>query len=213
MAETQLKTMKPKHQLLAQYMLVNPGTTQGELAVEFSMTQSWVSIIVNSHAFAEYMAMLNETLLQEQVIPLRDKLLGVSHRAVEKLGDCVDKSSDPRFILDAADKTLHRLGYAPRSGTDGGNNITHIQQNVFMADKDLLAEARSTMLRQAEGGSERESESHLLPEGTFVNNDDILENTSIVVSNIDEDSRAPGPAQGDKELDLDAFAMSTAEAV
>lgn len=150
MAESaQLQKMAPKHQMIAQYMLANPTASQGQIAAAFGMTQSWLSIIVNSQAFAEYMATLNEEILHERVIPLRDKLLGVSHRAVEKLGAAVEASADPQFLLAAADKTLHRLGYAPARGPEPLPSQVNVQQNILVADKEMLAEARGRMLAAA----------------------------------------------------------------
>jgi len=146
MAGTELQKVGLKHEAIAQYMLANPTATQNEVAVAFNLTVSWLSIIVNSQAFQEYVAKLNEEILQSQVIPLRDKLLGVSHLAVEKLGKAVADSQDPSFLLAAADKTLHRLGYAPKSG---GETVTpgqlNVQQNIFVADKGSLEEARALM--------------------------------------------------------------------
>lgn len=151
MAEVQIAKMRPKHQALAQFMLANPTCTNNDIARAFEMTATWVSVIVNSQAFAEYMALLNEELLHAQVIPLRDKLMGVSHLAVEKLGEAVSVSHDPKFLLDVADKTLHRLGYAPSRGPEPATQVTNIQQNVYTVDKALLAEARAAMLAQAQG--------------------------------------------------------------
>jgi hypothetical protein len=84
-------------------------------------------------------------VFSDVVVPLRARLLAVAEVAVERLGEKVSYSEDPKFLLEAADKTLHRLGYAPTRGPDPTAPNVVMQQNVYMADSQALANARSKL--------------------------------------------------------------------
>lgn len=130
------------------YMLANPTATQGEIAAAFRLSQSWLSIIMHSEAFKLRYAEKSQETFDTVVIPLREKLLGVAHRAVEKLGQAVDNSQDPDFILDAANKTLQRLNYG--QGPAAPVAPTNQQNNFFMVSPQDLAAARASMDRLRE---------------------------------------------------------------
>lgn len=145
-----LQKLRPKHIAIAQLVAANPTIKQGEIAAHFGMTQTWVSIIMNSDAFKEYLATIDQRVVDDVVIPLRQKLVGVAHRAVEKLGQAVDASQDPEFLLKAADKTLHRLGYAPTKGPEEAPRQLNVQNNYYTVSKEALAQAREKMVQQAQ---------------------------------------------------------------
>jgi hypothetical protein len=146
-----LQTMKVKHQAIAQYLIANPTHSQKVVARHFEISEAWLSIVVNSDCFKEYIAQQDAEFRHEVLIPLREKLIGVASRAVERLGEAVEVGA-PDFILDVADKTLHRLGYAPNKGPEvavppGGS--LNVQQNNYYVDKDTLRHARGRMLEVA----------------------------------------------------------------
>jgi hypothetical protein len=132
-----------RHTAIINFIVGNPQVKLGTVAMEFGMTQAWLSCVIHSSAFKSALAAAQVQVFEEVTLPLREKLEGVSHRAVEKLGVCVDNSQDPKFILDAADKTLKALGFAP---TRGPEVVAPIQQNnFFTVDKGTLEKAREGM--------------------------------------------------------------------
>lgn len=146
MAQVQIQTLKPRHVAIADWLIAHPDGTLGQCARELGYTQTWISIIVNSDAFKQFLARRQESYFDERIVPLRDKVVGVAHRAVERLAEHVEVSGDPNFLLATADKTLHRLGYAPTASQppapQGQVNI----QNNYYTDKETLARARERML-------------------------------------------------------------------
>jgi hypothetical protein len=85
------------------------------------------------------------------------KLAAVADVALDKLGEMVERSEDPEFILDAADKALHRMGYAPQSSRNpAGSPSTFgsplVQQNLFIGAGDL-ADARELMRLTSSAGT------------------------------------------------------------
>lgn len=147
MAQVQIRKVSVKHEAIADWLLTNPQRSMEECARHFGITRAWLSVVVNSQAFREMLALKGQEVFEQTVVPLRDKLNGVAHRAVEKLGDVVDNAQDPKLILDIADRTLHRLGYAPSKGPTVGDGATVVQQNNFyQTDPETLRAARERML-------------------------------------------------------------------
>jgi hypothetical protein len=149
-----LQRMRVKHHAIAQYLLANPTTTQKEIAAEFGISQAWLSIVINSDCFREYLANADAEFRHEVLIPLREKLVGVASRAVEKVGEALEVGS-PDYALEVADMALHKLGYAPNKGPEvavppGGS--LNVQQNNYYVDKDTLRHARGRMLEVAQQG-------------------------------------------------------------
>ena len=153
MAKTQILKVTERHRAIAEWLIANPDRPHGECAREFNLSPTWLSIIINSQIFQDYQQTLNSAILNQTVVPLREKLLGVAHRSVEKLGEAIEASGDGKFLLDAADKTAKLLGYGGGAASPGAV----VQQNNFYSvDKDTLAQARSRILEASATGAERE---------------------------------------------------------
>jgi hypothetical protein len=114
MAQVQLVELNHRHMAIAEYLLANPSARLKEIAAAVGMSVSWVSIVTNSEVFREYLQQRNREIADTIHLSLQEKVVGIAHRAVEKLGDAVDDSQDPAFILAVADKTLGRLGYGAK---------------------------------------------------------------------------------------------------
>lgn len=143
----QIQTISHKHQAIADWLIANPEKTQGECAAAFGITQAWLSIVINSDIFQDYLQQRYAEVATPVVFSLREKLLGVAHRAVEKLGTAVDNSQDPEFILAAADRALHRLGYAPAKGpTVAVQNNIAVNAPTLAVDAATLSAARAKYL-------------------------------------------------------------------
>lgn len=147
MGTVQIKRLANRHEAIAQWMIANPMASMEECAQEFELTRAWLSTVIHSELFQEYLQGLREDYQCQFIMPLRDKLNGVAHRAVEKLGAAIDNTNDAKFLLEAADKTLHRLGYAPSRGPETAQAAS-VVQNVVMIDGELLASARQSMLEK-----------------------------------------------------------------
>lgn len=147
MAEVQLKKVSIKHEAIMEYLLVNPTQKLGEVAAYFGVSQAWLSVVINSDAFQIKLGERKDELFGATVVPLREKLLGLAHVGVEKLGEALDNASvvsDKQFIADTTDQVLKSLGYSPKSSpTPAGQ--TNIQNNFYGADKATLEAAREKM--------------------------------------------------------------------
>jgi len=131
------------HEAIIDWLVANPGKGQkGRCAEVFGITQAWLSTLIHSDAFQAVLREKQDVEYQLNVVPLKDKITAVAHEAVEKLGESVSLTNDPKLLLDISDKMLHRLGYAPKVGIATGDTINNTQNNTYNVSPDLLAKAR-----------------------------------------------------------------------
>lgn len=138
------------HEQIINWLVLHPHLSLRECADHFGYTQPWLSQLIHSDIFQ---ARLKERQMEvaarvAQSIP--DKLRAVTDIALDKLAEKVAESEDPDYILDAADRALHRMGYAPTSarnpaGSPAQMGQINTQTNVFMLGHEDLAQARELM--------------------------------------------------------------------
>lgn len=142
MAKKQIVELNHRHAAIAEYLLQNPSARLKDVAAAMGMSPSWVSIVTNSELFREYLRQRSREVGDATFISLQEKVQGIAHRAVEKLGEALDSSQDPAFILAAADKTLQRLGMGGTGvhvNVDARNQSVTAVQNV---SSEVVSEAR-----------------------------------------------------------------------
>lgn len=136
------------HEALILWLLENPHRALRDCAAFFGYSQSWLSQIIHSDAFQEQLHKRQDELAILTGLNIRAKLRGATDIALEGLTRKLEKTEDPEFLLDATDKLLHRMGYAPASARAVGTmniqqNNTSITHNVVSASD--LAEARALL--------------------------------------------------------------------
>jgi len=140
----QIQNVSHLHEALLNHLILYPNATGAELALAFQRTPAWISTIIHSQIFQAKLAERQDQIFSEAVIDVRTKLEGVAHAAVEKLGTCLQNTQDPKYVLDVADKALHRLGYAPSRSVPSGGSVVNQQVNVYgEVDAATVAHARS----------------------------------------------------------------------
>jgi len=80
-----IKGLTPRHDAILDFLLVNPHCPRWQMAQHFGVTETWLSIIIHSDVFQARYQEKNQEVFRETVVPLREKLLGVAHVAVDKL--------------------------------------------------------------------------------------------------------------------------------
>lgn len=147
MAATGIQKISFSHEALINWLVENPHRQLRDCAAYFGYTQAWLSQIIHSDIFQAKLAERQNEVFALIASDIPEKLRGVTDVALEKLGRALEETEDPKFALDAADKLLHRMGYAPASarnpvGTPGGITQNNTQ-NVFMVGAGDLAAARA----------------------------------------------------------------------
>jgi hypothetical protein len=142
----QIQSTSITHEMIIDWLIANPGFGQmGKCAQHFGCTRPWLSTLVHSDAFQAKLRDRKEEVFETTIVPLRDKIVGVANRAVEKLGEAIEETEDPRMLLDTADKMLHKLGYAPKTVINPAapaGVVNNTQNNFYPVTPELLAAAR-----------------------------------------------------------------------
>lgn len=138
------------HDQIINWLIVNPHLSLRECADEFGFTQSWLSQLIHSDIFQAALKARQQDVAARVAASIPEKLHAVADIALDKLGEKVAASEDADFILDVADRALHRMGYAPVSarnpnGSPSAAGTVNNTQNVFVLGQDDLAAARQVM--------------------------------------------------------------------
>lgn len=147
----ELVNISHKHEALLNWLVLNPDKSLRECADHFGYTQSWVSSIIHSDIFQVALKEKQLAIAAKVADSIPAKLRRAADVALEKLTTKVEESEDPEFLLDATDKILHRMGYAPASARNpAGSPAAHggaplAQQNNFFIGAGDLAAARELM--------------------------------------------------------------------
>lgn len=154
-----LARLNHTHEQMLNWLVMNPDRSLRELADHMGYTQSWVSTILHSDLFQLALKDRQLSVAARVVGSIPEKLRRAADIATDKLADMVADSEDPEFILDATDKILHRMGYAPQSarnpaGSPGGLSANTQQNNFFIQAGDLAA-ARELMQAASVQGEAR----------------------------------------------------------
>ena len=127
------------------YMLANPGVSLGQIAAAFNYTQPWLSCIIHSDAFQALLREKQGTIFHHTVIPIREKMLGVASRALDRVADRLETENDLSTLARTAEGVLDRLGF----GSKGGNTFIMNQTNNTQVNtlRSELDEARALLGR------------------------------------------------------------------
>ena len=137
----ELTKLSNTHNAVADWLIANPGKGQlGRCAAHFGYTRSWLSTLVQQDAFRALMQIKQGKAFEEVVIPLQDKIAGVAHASVEKLGEIIEKTDDERLVREIGKDMLNSLGYGASAKPAGVVNNTQVNLTV---DAGALAEARN----------------------------------------------------------------------
>ena len=111
MAEVQIQKMRITHEQILNWLLLNPERSQGECAKFFNVTESWLSVIINSDVFQQRLLEKRQMMDRRVTDVLEAKARNVINKGLDRLEEIIPVATDPRLILDTTDKLLGRLGY------------------------------------------------------------------------------------------------------
>ena len=153
MSQTQIQTLKPKHEAMIDWLLINPGAkNMNPLCAEMGVSRSWLSIVMCSDVFKEEYTRRRQEHSGELSKQLIEKQLKVTLKALDKVDDLMDDEEeiDLRGALEIADRTAKHLGFHPRPG--GGPIIEEtVTRELRTVDAGTLHEARETIKRVTHG--------------------------------------------------------------
>jgi hypothetical protein len=138
----ELLELSNTHSAIADWLIANPGKGQlGRCAAVFGYTQAWLSTLIHQDAFQAMLKHKQGLAFEQVVIPLHEKLSGIAHRGVEKLGEIIEETKDERLVREITKDSLQALGYG--ANTKGPSVfIDQSTHNSLTVNSDALAEAR-----------------------------------------------------------------------
>lgn len=147
----EVQKLSHTHEQILNWLVLNPHKSMRECADFFGYTQSWLSSLVRSDIFQAALRQRQELVANRVAQSIPERLSTVAQVALDKLATAVEKSEDPEFLLDASDKILHRMGYAPVSARNPGGMqpgqqpAQVVNNNTLVIGASDLAEAREMM--------------------------------------------------------------------
>lgn len=156
-SEGKLVRLSHTHEQMLNWLVLNPDKSLRECADHFSYTQSWVSSIIHSDLFQAALKEKQLAIAARVAGSIPEKLRAAADIGLEKLTRQLEETEDPEYILDATDKILHRMGYAPVSARSpaGSPGQGLSQQNNFFITSGDLAAARELMQGAVEATAPR----------------------------------------------------------
>lgn len=146
----QLQKLNFSHDALMLWIFQNPHRTLKDAALFFGYSPEWIRQIVRTDVFqAEYQKRYGE-LSASLMQGVKEKLETASETALDALIEKLPLVNDPRILVDAADKLLHRMGYAPAKGSVTVQQ-TNVQTNTYSVEQSVLAESRQMMHMASQG--------------------------------------------------------------
>lgn len=138
---------------IADYRLANPGCTNREVAAHLSKAENTISAIVSTDLYREYEAQRRQAWRERNENILREKLTGVTIRALDAAEARLKKQQD-QIPLGVAKELievgLDRLGFGPTQGPSVVvNSGVHVNAPDGAVSLTLLSEARG-LLRSVE---------------------------------------------------------------
>jgi len=145
----QIQKVSFTHESVILWMLENPHRSLRDCAEYFGYSQTWLSTVIHSDAFQEQLKKRQNEFAALTGIDIRNKLQAATDVAIEGLTRQLEKTEDGKFLLDAADKLLHRMGYAPASVRNPAGPVTNNTQVNLTVNANDLAEARAMIAGNA----------------------------------------------------------------
>ena len=156
-----IQRLSATHHAIADWLIANPGKNQMErCATRFGYTRAWLSTLIHTDAFQALLRSKQEDVFHEVVIPLKEKIAGVAHAGLDRLGEHLDKA-DFKETADVTKDMLAALGYGPKAVPAGGVN-----QNNYYFGPDALEAARERNRSRFQSGDSNAIEGTALPDNT-----------------------------------------------
>jgi hypothetical protein len=141
MAESvQIQQINYRHEAIIDHMIAFPDRKLGQIAEDLGYTQPWLSTVIHSDAFRVEYRRRRDQHNQDLGKRIQGQLLGIATQSLDRIDKYLETGNpSPRFCLDAADRSLHRLGFGP---SNGKQMIINGDVTVNSVDKELFSQAR-----------------------------------------------------------------------
>lgn len=147
----QVKKVNWWHEAIFEWMISNPSSSLGEAATFFEVTQSWLSVIINSDVFKEKLAERRCEHFQHVSRTVAERVNGLAELSLDVLEERIEserKTIGLGLVRETADMALKASGYiGPKS--DGKSRGDTYIGNIQISS-DVLKESRALMNKTIE---------------------------------------------------------------
>lgn len=173
----QIAKMSSRHEAILNHIIANPTQTYGEVAATFSVTPSWLSVVVNSQAFRNQLKRRHDELFDSAIAaPIGEKLEAAVDLTLEKYLEKIPSMTTDQ-VINASDKMLNKLGYGSKNTQTvvNGNVVQNVQHNHVSSD--IIEKAREKIGQIKMGQSDHQAAllDQTSDEGTEVERTEIRE--------------------------------------
>lgn len=163
--------MSPTHQLMAEWIIQNPGGTLKQMGDFFGYSISWLSQVVNSDMFKAHLATRMKDIQSVVTQDVPAKMQALALVACDRMMEVLEKSEDKEQLTDAFDTVMHRFGYAPNAKTPlmpqgpnfQQNNVFFLNQEQFQSVQGKLIESHANRLPAPQPQPVKEDDGKSLP--------------------------------------------------
>lgn len=148
MAATQIKEMRYSHMDVLDHILANPQSSLKDLQQVTGYSISWLSQMIRSDCFQAAYSQRRGPIEAAIMAGVPERLNTLVHAAIDSMEELYAPTVklDVDDKIDAFDKVLKAAGYAPSSKSQPQGGGPTVQQNIFMVQKDELAELRGHII-------------------------------------------------------------------
>lgn len=127
------KKVRWNHMEIIDFMLANPDKRQREIAAHFGLSESWLSITINSNSFKAALAERKEEIVNPMLTATLEERVGAvaaksMEIVLERLTAPVAPSDD--FLTDVAKMSLEAMGFGGKGPAQGTNNGVQVIVNL-----------------------------------------------------------------------------------
>lgn len=146
MAENQIQSLTPRHDIIIDFLIANPTLKMSEVARQFHVTPPWLSVIIHSDIFQAKLRERQETFFIRSTSSIKEKLETLAHLALDEMIDRVETQPRIDEVREIAKVALDRIGYSGSRVSGDRPSGQYIQNNFIGVSADVLRAARQKIL-------------------------------------------------------------------
>jgi hypothetical protein len=124
------------HADMIDYIIANPGVSQGQLALRYGYTQGWVSLVMSSDAWKSAMAARREEVVDPTLLAtINERFAAMTARSLERLMEKLDAPAvSDNVVLRSVElgaKAMGVGGNAPPPPAAGADHLAVLAQRLI----------------------------------------------------------------------------------
>lgn len=167
--------LSPTHELMAEWILLNPGGTLKQMGEFFGYSVSWLSQVLNTDMFKAHIAERMQGIKAYASMSIPEKMSRLADKAIERVAEVLDTEKDSKVIADTFDKVMHRYGYAPNARNalqpSGPKQAPGQQNNVFFLNREDFQRVQGKLISSHVEGREHSPSALPNPQAPSVEDD------------------------------------------